>query len=160
MQIVIADTSPINYLIQISQIDILPALFEKIILPSVVRDELTDAPTLVRHWIAAPPPWLDVRTTAGFHHDASFPNLDPGEEAAIALALDLNADLLLMDDREGVLAACRKGLIVTGTLGVLGLAAKHSLLNLAEAFDRIKLTNFRYRQDIMDALLVEAARKV
>ena len=41
MQLVIADTSPINYLILIEHIDILPALFEKVILPSVVRDELT-----------------------------------------------------------------------------------------------------------------------
>jgi predicted nucleic acid-binding protein len=60
-----------------------------------------------------------------------------------------------MDDREGVNAARSKGLTVTGTLGVLGLAAQRGLLNLAEAFDRIKLTNFRYRQEIMDALLAE-----
>ena len=78
-------------------------------------------------------------------------------EDAIALAIELHADVLLMDDREGVLAARSKGLTVTGTLGVLGLAAQHGLLDLAEAFDRIKRTNFRYRQDIMDALLAEAS---
>lgn len=157
MRIVIADTSPINYLILIEHIDILPALFENVILPSAVRDELADAPPLVRNWIAQPPPWVQVRTTTGFHQDASLRNLDPGEEDAIELAVELNADLLLMDDREGVLAARSKGLTVTGTLGVLGLAAHRSLLNLAEAFHRIKRTNFRYRQDTMDALLAEAS---
>ena len=84
-------------------------------------------------------------------------NLDAGEGDAIVLAVELQADLLLMDDREGVLAARRKGFAVTGTLGVLGLAAQHGLLNLADAFDRIKRTNFRYRQDTMDALLAEAS---
>ena len=63
----------------------------------------------------------------------------------------------LMDDREGVLAARSKGLTVTGTLGVLGLAAQHGLLNLAEAFDCLKRTNFHYRQDIMDARIKAAA---
>ncbi len=157
MQLVIADTSPINYLILIGHIDILSSLFEKVTLPSVVRDELDDAPPPVRLWIASPPPWVEVRTTTNSHGDASLRNLDAGEEDAIALAIELHADVLLMDDREGVLAARSKGLTVTGTLGVLGLAAQHGLLDLAEAFDRIKRTNFRYRQDIMDALLAEAS---
>ena len=60
-----------------------------------------------------------------------------------------------MDDRDGVNAARRKGLAVTGTLGLLAIAAAAGLLNLGEAFDRIKRTNFRYRQQTMDALLSE-----
>jgi predicted nucleic acid-binding protein len=62
-----------------------------------------------------------------------------------------------MDDREGVIVARSKGLVVTGTLGVLGLAATRGLLNLVEAFDRLKQTNFRYRQETMDQLLKEEA---
>jgi predicted nucleic acid-binding protein len=64
-----------------------------------------------------------------------------------------------MDDREGVIAARSKGLTVTGTLGVLGLAAQHGLLDLSEAFDRLKSTNFRYRQATLDALLNEGPGK-
>jgi len=130
-----------------------------VILPSVVRDELTAAPPLVRQWIADPPPWVEVRKTTNFHQDASLANLDAGEEDAIALAVELHADLLLMDDREGVIAARSRGLTVTGTLGVLGLAAKHGLLDLAEAFDRLKGTNFHYRQEIMNQLLNEVIGK-
>ena len=155
--IVISDTGPINYLILIGHIDILPALFEKVILPSVVREELTAAPALVRTWIASPPPWVEVRTVTDFRPDTSLRNLDAGEENAIALALELHADLILMDDREGVAAARSRGLTATGTLGILGLAAQQGLLNLADAFNRIKRTNFRYRQDIMDALLAEVS---
>jgi predicted nucleic acid-binding protein len=159
VQLVIADTSPINYLILIEHIGILPSLFEKVILPSVVRDELTAAWPSVRLWITDPPPWVEVRKTTRLHQDASLRNLDAGEEDAIALAVELHADLLLMDDREGVIAARSRGLSVTGTLGVLGLAAQRGLLDLADAFNRLKRTNFRYRQEIMDALLKEADAK-
>lgn len=57
-----------------------------------------------------------------------------------------------MDEREGVLAARRS---VTGTLGILARAAKRNLVNLADAFNRLKQTNFRYRQETMDMLLRE-----
>ena len=157
MQLVIADTGPINYLILIGHIDILPALFHKVILPSAVRDELVDAPLSVRDWIATPPTWVEVRQTH-HAHDLAREKLDAGEEEAIALAIELHADLLLMDDRDGVRAARRKGIEVTGTLGLLGIAAKAGLLNLADAFNRIKRTNFRYRQEIMDELLNVAGK--
>jgi len=44
---------------------------------------------------------------------------------------------------------------VTGTMGLLARAAKHGVIDLADAFARLKRTNFRYRQDIMDMLLRE-----
>jgi predicted nucleic acid-binding protein len=125
-------------------------------LPASVWDELKHpkAPPVVRNWVASPPSWVDVRRSSPFH-DASLEALDAGEGAAIALAIELHADLLLMDDEEGVSAARGKGLAVTGTLGVLSRAAQRNLLNLADAFDRVKRTNFRFRQDIMDQFLNE-----
>ena len=110
MRLVIADTSPVNYLLLIGFIDILPALFDKVILPDAVRDELghPKAPFVVRNWIAAPPVWVDIRKTS--RHDPSLNMLDAGEEAAISLAIELHADLLLMDDEEGVIDARGKGL--------------------------------------------------
>jgi predicted nucleic acid-binding protein len=136
VQLVIADTSPINYLILIGHIEILPSLFDKVILPSLVREELSEGPSQVRSWIMGPPVWVDVRRTARRAADAGLPNLDTGEEDAIALAIELHADLLLMDDRDGVIAARSKGLTVTGTLGILGLAAQRGVLNLAERSTR------------------------
>ena len=83
--------------------------------------------------------------------------LDLGEEEAIDLAVEIHADMILMDDREGVAVARSKGIEVTGTLGVLAMAAKEGLIDLGESFDQIKRTNFRYRQEIMDQLLAEAS---
>jgi predicted nucleic acid-binding protein len=60
-----------------------------------------------------------------------------------------------MDDEEGAIAARTKGLEVTGTLGILRRASQCHLLNLRDAFDCMKRTNFRCRQGVMDALLAE-----
>jgi predicted nucleic acid-binding protein len=85
--------------------------------------------------------------------DASLKGIDAGEKAAIQLAASLHADLLLMDDRKGVNAAQRKGLRVTGTLGVLDLAAQRGLADFAQAVEQLRQTNFRVSRALLDALL-------
>jgi predicted nucleic acid-binding protein len=154
VRLVIADTGPINYLLLIGYIDILPALFEKVALPTAVKEELAHpgAPALVRNWIAVAPVWVEIHEVGGTV-DAALTHLDSGEEAAILLALELHADLLLIDDREGVTAAESKGLKVAGTLAVLLMAAQRGILDLTEAFDRLKRTSFHYRQEILDRFL-------
>jgi predicted nucleic acid-binding protein len=119
VRLVIADTGPINYLVLIGYIDLLPALFQKVILPSAVQQELDsgETPPSVRGWVANPPVWVEVKETPVRDlNDHSLDGLDQGERAAIALAVAINADLLLMDDREGVVVARNKGFAVTGTL--------------------------------------------
>jgi predicted nucleic acid-binding protein len=60
--IVIADTGPINYLIRIDEIEILPKLYGRTLVPPSVCDELKDAraPESVRWWIAQPPAWFEI----------------------------------------------------------------------------------------------------
>jgi predicted nucleic acid-binding protein len=83
VRLVIADTGPINYLVLIGNVDLLPVLFEKVILPSAVEAELADpdAPPSVRNWIADPPAWLDVQETpARQFEQASVEGLDEGRQ--------------------------------------------------------------------------------
>jgi len=157
--LIVTDIGPVNYLILIGHIDILPAMFKKVLLPTAVRDELSDAdtPEPVRNWMESPPAWVEVRETTVNSTDDNEADLGAGETAAISLAAELHADLLLMDDRRGAAVALRKGLMVTGTMGLLTRAAKRGMLDLADAFTQLKRTNFRYRQDIMDALLADVA---
>ena len=126
------------------------------ILRSAVKDELADVGTTlpVRNRIADPASWLDLCQVSSDCPEAEpLKALDSGEAAAISPAVEVHADLLLMDDREGVIAARSEGFAVTGTLGVLSLAAERRLIKLAEAFERLKRTNFRYRQEILNHLL-------
>ena len=156
MRLVVADTGPINYLVLIDAVGLLPKLFERIFIPVAVHAELIDseAPEKVRAWIGQVPAWLEVRPNPESNNgNLDERILDEGERAAIALARVINADLILMDDRAGVAVARRHGLAVTGTLGVLELAARRRLIDLGLALTRLKTTNFRYPPELIDALL-------
>ena len=160
MRLVVADTSPVFYLLSIGHIDLLPRLFGKIFVPDAVHKELChpSAPALVREWVARLPDWVEVVSVETLD-DAAFLPLGAGESAAITLALSMHADLILIDERKGTRVALDKGFEVAGTLGVLALAARRGLVDLADSFARLKRTNFRYRQGIMDALLDQQASK-
>ena len=151
---VVADTGPLNYLLLIGHIDVVPQLFSRVCIPAAVREELSDpvAPAPVRAWIAAPPGWLSIMP-APAHVDPALAALDDGEQAAIALASATNADLLLMDDRDGVAVARARGVEVTGTLGVLDRAALRGLIDLSTAFAALRATNFHVNQKLLDVLL-------
>ncbi len=154
MRLVIADTGPVNYLILIGHIELLPRLFEKIVLPSAVKTELSDAAALppVQRWIASPPAWLEIVDTPSV---IPFAGLHSGESAAIALAELLRADLLLIDERAGFRVAREKGLRVTGTLGVLDIAAERGLVDFAQAIGQLEKTNFRRPAELLKALLAK-----
>jgi len=151
---VVADAGPLNYLVLIGHQDLLSALFDMIFVPPAVLAELThpESPLPVRSWAANPPHWLEVRQ-AQYLDDPLLRRLHRGERAAIELVVSLAGDLLLMDDRAGVAVARAKGFAVTGTLGLLDLAARRQLIRLHEAFERLKNTNFRYPPDLMALLL-------
>src|SRR5512135_679084 len=126
MQSIVADTTPLNYLVLIQAAEILPNLYRKVLIPPAVKAELAhpNTPDIVRAWISQPPSWLEV---AGLKQpvDSVLSSLDAGEREAISLASELQASLLLMDERDGVTIARHRGLRVVGTLAALDLAAVH-----------------------------------
>jgi predicted nucleic acid-binding protein len=152
--IVIADTSPVNYLVLIGEIEVLPALFGRVLVPPSVCDELKrpHAPEIVRAWIARPPTWLDVREPTR-SPDATLAHLDAGERDAILLAEELRADQLIIDEIRGRREASRRHLPYTGTLGVLAAGAAKGLLDLGSAVHRLRRTSFHISDDILDRLL-------
>jgi predicted nucleic acid-binding protein len=160
-RVVISDASPLRYLVLIGQADLLPGLYTEVLIPEAVADELNQpaTPDPVRRWIAYPPSWLQVVPLPGLPASVSLPDLDPGEREAILLALHLNADLVLMDEREGVEEARRLGLTVTGTLGVLDRAAERGLIELGSAIALLRQTNFRIDPRLLDRLLAADARR-
>jgi predicted nucleic acid-binding protein len=143
--IVIADTSPLNYLIQIDCDYLLPQLYGRIIVPTGVMRELghPGAPAAVRMWLTRVPAWIEVGLTSSMP-DEKLAFLDLGEREAIQLAEERHADLLLMDERKGRLEAKRRSLRTTGTLGVLLSAGELKLIDPAAAYRRLLVnTSFR-----------------
>jgi predicted nucleic acid-binding protein len=63
--------------------------------------------------------------------------------------------LILIDERKGAAVALTKGFEVTGTLGVLDLAASRGLVNLRDALDLLTRTNFRCRPELIATLLAK-----
>lgn len=105
-------TSPINYLIQIDAIELLPSLFGKITVSASVQAELMhrSTPSVVRTWMAQGERWFEVRPDPGhWSHDVMPASLDVGERTTIELADVIDADLILMDDRDGVALHVRTG---------------------------------------------------
>jgi predicted nucleic acid-binding protein len=144
MIVVVADTSPLNYLVEINCQDLLPALYERVLVPAVVVKELDHpgTPATVRSWLRQVPGWIVIREVRSAS-DPALAGLDPGEHEAIQLAQEEHADLLLMDDKLGVRLARRRGLAVTGTLGVLVQAARRGLVDMEAAVERLRATDFR-----------------
>jgi predicted nucleic acid-binding protein len=159
MSAVVSDTSPINYLIRLGEIDLLPQLFGEILIPPAVLQELqhAGAPLAVREWASRIPSWARVLAPAGV--DRAL-DLGPGEIEAIALAKEIGNTLLLIDERKGRKAALENGVRTAGTLNILEEAAARGLLDFEQTLARLRATNFHVRDSILAEFLARVrARK-
>jgi uncharacterized protein len=128
--IVVADTSVLLNLCRIGEEDLLWQLFGQVTAPAKVKDEFERAVSVYERFSRLMfPSFITVHEpSASFYNPLAGVKLDPGESAAIALTLELRADLLLMDERKGRRAASELGIAVTGILGLLIQAKKRAFL--------------------------------
>ncbi|MBW4592001.1 MAG: DUF3368 domain-containing protein [Brasilonema angustatum HA4187-MV1] len=122
--IVVSDTSPICYLLLIDYIRVLQELYDVMIIPQTVADELNapESPSVIRDWIAKPPDWLQIQPVETLQN-VELEKLDPGERDAILLAEKLKADLVILDDKAARRVALERGLTIIGLLSILKDAA-------------------------------------
>ena len=127
----VTDTSPLHYLILIKQVDLLPRLYEHIIVPQAVMGELLhpSTPPEVRAWVHALPSWCELRQPHQAIPRELF-RLGAGEREAIMLVEELHADIFLVDDDAGRKAARQRALAITGTFGILGTAGERDWVDL------------------------------
>jgi len=116
MTLIVADTGPINYLIQIGFLSVLPRLVDTVILPQEVVRELrsNNAPSAVRAWADCLPQWVEVSEPTFLIPPST--ELSTADRSAISIAAELRA-LLMMDDRRARKAASDHGVRTIGTLG-------------------------------------------
>jgi predicted nucleic acid-binding protein len=150
---IVSDTSPISYLVLIGEAEVLPRLYGEVLVPRAVRRELghPQGPEAVRNWIETSPSWLTVKDVE--EEGNSLQSLDPGEREAILLASREDAGLLLIDEQAGREVAEARDLELTGTIGVLGAAARKGYTSAARSVRALKNTTFRASPDLYRWLL-------
>jgi predicted nucleic acid-binding protein len=142
--IVVADTSPLNYLIRLGHPDVLQAIFGRVLVPRAVLMEMQhpETPPEVIAWASAPPAWLEPMQVRRLDESLAV-ELGAGEREAISLALEVHADVLLIDERAGRREAEARHIAVTGTLAVLLQASLRGYFDLPEAMKRVRGLGFR-----------------
>jgi predicted nucleic acid-binding protein len=91
--------------------------------------------------------------------DRGLDYLDPGEREALALAEELKADQILLDEADARQEAARRKLPFIGTLGVLRRAAQLDLIDLPSALARLQQTTFYVDPELIRSLLDEDAQR-
>ncbi len=159
----VSNTSPISNLAWIGRLDLLPEQQGQIWIPAAVEAELRQIPdTAVRSTIdrARQAGWLMVRTpTEANLVKLLTVDLHQGEAEAIALALEMKAERLFIDEKEGRAMARQLGLQVTGVLGVLLRGKKVGHLNAIKPELESLRTKARFfiSPDLEAAILADAS---
>lgn len=157
---IVSNTSPITNLAGIGQLDLLRLLYGNIIIPQAVYNEMAGISKTVpgtlevqsRSWI------IVQRVTDSTQVETLQATLDQGEAAAIALALELNAELLIIDEKPGRAIAKQFGINIIGVLGVLLEAKRRGFITAVKPLmeQLIEQLEFRISQPLYEAVLQSA----
>ena len=160
--IVVSDTSPLSGLAIAGYLSLLQQLYGQVIIPVAVASELRrggqDDPriteVLALDWVEVQQP----KNLALVETLQADQNLDRGESEAIALALEIKADELLIDERLGRQEASRLGLSITGLLGILLVAKRRGLVGAVRPIvdDLINEAGFRVSSQLYAEVLTMA----
>lgn len=155
MAVVVSDTTPLHYLILIGRDSVLEKLYGHVIVPPAVLQELghSAAPPEISAWAKSPPAWLTVQSPVVI--PSHFDNLDFGERQALALAKEIHADLVLLDDKVARRFAENETLKVKGTLGIVADAAKAGLLNFRATVETLQQTTMHVDAKLAQRIIEE-----
>jgi len=144
---IVSDTSCLILLDKLGKIELLKSLFGKITITQIIADEFG----------RIIPDFINIETAVDKNYQKILESfLDAGEASAIALCLEKDDSLLIVDDFKARREAKQLGIKYTGTIGVLIVAKEKGLINsVSEIINEIKKTDFR----ISEKLVREAKKK-
>ena len=144
---IVCDTSCLILLNKIGKIYLLKDLFGKLLVTDTIATEFGNPL----------PDFIEIENPKDIKYQQILESfLDPGEASAIALALEYDDCLLIMDESKGRREAKTLRLDITGTLGILMVAKEKGFINsVMEIIGQIKKTNFR----ISESLIVEIKKR-
>jgi hypothetical protein len=157
--VIVSNTSPISNLVIISEISLLQQIYPKVLIPTAVHSELTRLPILQPTVLSLlDASWLEIQTPTNLQLlNILNQALDLGEAEAIALAVELGADRLLIDERLGRSIAASYGLKLRGLLGILINAKQQGLIPVLKPMldQLINQAGFRVSQALYNRTLQE-----
>ena len=159
----VSNAGPIIHLSWIDQLSLLAQLFDEVLVPLAVRDELLraahDVPGVPAIHAAFQMGWLAVREVADPPRAEQLrADLDPGESEAIALTEELAAGILLLDERRARAHAVRRGIPITGTVGILRRARERGLVRtVSPLLQDLRLRGFRISAELVEEIRREGA---
>jgi len=150
-KVVISDTSCLIILTKIKELDLLRQFYKTV---TITQDILLDYGEQL-------PDWIEVQQAKDHYRQQLLEmQIDKGEASAIALALETNENIIILDDWKARKLADRLGLSVTGTLGVIIKAKNNGIIpSIKPYLDKIRKTNFRFSEESEHTALKEANEK-
>lgn len=154
----VTDTGPLIHLSWIDRLEMLGELFQQVLVPPAVRQELLQGGTQhlgarsLRNALSSA--WLNSRDVTDRATVLELRiSLGAGEAEAIALATESAPHLLLIDDRRARLEAVRRGLAISGTIGLLRMARDSGLIPAAyPAVRQLQASGFWVSADLVEHL--------
>ncbi len=142
---IISDTSCLILFDNIGELDILRKIYEKI----------TATPEVIQEYGRPIPDWIKQETVENKSKQVEFEKLvDKGEASAIALALELEESVLIIDDKRGRKLAREQNIELTGTLGTLLKAKNMEVISrIRPLIEKLKAANYRISTDIIEGIL-------
>lgn len=153
---IVSNTGPLIGLSLVGRLDILQHLFESVLVPPEVCNELLASPNKLRRFTL--PPWITVKKNSSKADPLLSAVLDSGEAAVIALARHLGVDEVLIDERKGrKVAHSVYGLKVVGTAGLLIRAKQVGLVGvIGDLLKEMKRMGYWIHDDIIKAAMQAA----
>lgn len=152
---IVGDSSPLIALSIIQQLELLPKLYQRVVIPHKVWEEITiNGAGLPGALAISQLDWLIIEKPAQELLTPLSILLDPGEAEAIALAMSLPESTVLLDDAQARRVAERFGVNRIGTLGVLRRAKKAGLVDVIKPYIlQLQKSGIYIRQSLVDAVL-------
>ncbi|HHG73867.1 MAG TPA: DUF3368 domain-containing protein [Persephonella sp.] len=157
---IVSNTTPILSFIKIDRLDILRTLYKEILIPEAVYRELEEGKN--KYYVnISNENWIKIFTVKNKNFVEQLEEeLDRGEAEAIALSLEISADLLLIDEKIGRKFAEENGLKITGTIGILLKAKKKGIIKEVKPLIYELIEKGNYYKDTFIKIILKQAREL
>ena len=147
-KIIISDASCLIALDRINQLDLLQKIFTTILTTEEVQKEFGEPL----------PVWITIKQVKDSSKVKELETIvDKGEASAIALALEINDSVLIIDEKKGRKLAKQLDIHIIGTLKILLIAKKKEIIpSIKNIIEQLEKNNFRFSQSIINEILNDA----